>query len=156
MTTFHVTTTIAAPPALVWSILDDIGTIADWNPGVRASRTTSSTRSGLGATRHCDLGQAGHLEEAVVEYRAGERLTMRITRSTLPFARADIRFQLEPAGSGTRVTVSPDYRLRFGPVGRLLDAIMVRPMYRKGMTALLAGLQARAEAVTPVPEERVR
>ena len=59
MNTFIVTQRIAAPVEMVWAALADIGSIADWNPGVVASHTTSDQAEGLGATRYCDLGRAG-------------------------------------------------------------------------------------------------
>ena len=39
----------------------------------------------------------------------------------------------------TRVTVAPDYRLKFGPIGMLMDVVLVRRAYRNGMRALLRG-----------------
>lgn len=46
---------------------------------------------------------------------------------------------------GTEVAVSSDYSLRFGPVGRIMDAVMVRRTYARGMEGLLAGLQRHLE-----------
>ncbi len=103
---------IGRPIAEVWSVLADIGSIADWNPGVIASRTTSGQVEGEGARRFCDLGRRMHLDEV---------------------------------DDGTEVTVSPDYSLRFGPVGRIMDAVMVRRTYARGMEGLLAGLQRHLE-----------
>jgi uncharacterized protein YndB with AHSA1/START domain len=146
MSSFTTSTTINAPARAVWSALADIGTISAWNPGVQASHTTSQLDSGLGATRHCDLGGRNFLDEEVVEFEAGERLTMRIVKTNMPFRRADIRFRLEADGDTTEVSVSPDYELKYGPVGTLLDRLVVRRTYEKGMRALLRGLKQHVEA----------
>ncbi len=149
MTEFTRRIRIEAPVAAVWAVLDDIASIEQWNPGVRESRLLGTDPTGLGASRFCDLGGRNSLYEEVVEHELGQAITMRITQTNLPFAEADIRFRLDPAGAGTMVAVSPIYRLRFGPVGWLLDAAYVRRSYGRGMAALLAGLKRHVE-------ERVR
>jgi uncharacterized protein YndB with AHSA1/START domain len=146
MTTFTVTQTIHAPPAAVWAVLADIGGVADWNPGVVASARTGGTGADCGSTRHCDLGRAGYVDEEVVESEAERRIVFRITRSNLPFRRAEVAFALAPTDAGTRVSVSPTYELKYGPLGVLIDALMVRRTYRKGMRSLAAGLKRRVEA----------
>lgn len=152
MTTFTTSTTIDAPRARVWAALADIGSISAWNPGVVDSHTTSEEPTGLGASRHCDLGGRNYLDEQVVEFQDGEAITMRIVDSNLPFEHADIHFTLESDGSGTRVTVSPEYRLKFGPIGRLMDRLVVRRTYEKGMDALLRGLKRHLESNEAVSE----
>jgi hypothetical protein len=71
---------------------------------------------------------------------------MRIIKSNMPFEHADIRFHLSEEPDGTRVVVEPDYRLKYGPIGSLMDRLMVRRMYEKGMNALLRGLKRHVEA----------
>lgn len=100
---------------------------------------------GLGAARTCDLGGRNYLHEEVVHHETDRALTMRITETNLPFSRADINFRLTADGHDTIVTVSPDYKLKYGPVGRLLDALVVRRTYRRGMASLLSGLQHQVE-----------
>jgi len=71
---------------------------------------------------------------------------MRIEDTNLPFKRADIRFTLLEDDDQTTVTVSPDYELKFGPVGAVVDKLYVRATYEKGMKALLRGLKAHVES----------
>ncbi len=145
MSTFVESIEIAAPRSRVWQVLADIGSIQDWNPGVRESRTTSTSGSGLGATRYCDLGGRNYLRESVVEFTENEAITMRIDDSNLPFRSADIRFTLESTTTGTRVSVSPDYKLKYALVGRLLDSAVVSGRYQRGMADLLVGLKSHLE-----------
>ena len=146
MSEFAVETVIHAPPEKVWAMLSDIGTISEWNPGVQASHTTSEQTGGVGACRHCDLGSAGYLDEEVVTWRENEAITFRIVGTNMPFDSADIRFLLDPHPNGTQVTCSPIYKLKFGPIGQLFDAVIVKRTYRNGMGDLLAGLKAHVEA----------
>ncbi len=145
MSSFTETITIDAPIDRVWATLADIGSIHEWNPGVHDSYTLSEAASGLGARRHCDLGGRNYLKESVASMTEHEHLTMRIDESNLPFARADIRFDLDTDGPRTTVSVTPDYTLKFGPLGAFMDVAMVRRRYRKGMASLLRGLKRYVE-----------
>lgn len=145
MNSFATEITINASSERVWNTLSNIGTIYQWNPGVIDSRTTSEIGEGLGATRFCDLGGKNFLDEEVVAWRPLEQLTMRITNTNLPFKTADIRFYLRPEKGQTVVTVSPQYELKFGPLGRLLDKVYVQKSYQKGMQSLLQGLKKHIE-----------
>lgn len=146
MSSFAVETTIDAPIEKVWGALADIGTISRWNPGVVESHTTSDIEEGLGATRYCDLGGKNYLDEEVVTWKPNEQITMRITGTNMPFKTADIRFYLREEDDGkTAVTCSPDYILKYGPVGSLMDKLMVHNTYRKGMESLLRGLKQYVE-----------
>ena len=145
MSTFTVETVVDAPADRVWAALADIGEIHVWNPGLVDSHVEGDQATGVGAARHCDLGGRNYLKESVVEWKPGHALTMRIVETSLPFDSADIRFRLEPADGSTRITCEPEYRLRFGPIGSLLDALYVRRTYRKGMQELLASLKRHVE-----------
>ncbi len=146
MATFTAEVRIDAPVEVVWDVLADIGAIDAWNPGVVESHVTSEAADGVGACRRCDLGGKTYFDEEVVEWAPNEVITFRIVASTMPFARADAPFRLQRDGDGARVTVSPDYDMKYGPVGWLMDALMVRRMYLKGVGQLLEGLRAHVEA----------
>ena len=137
--------TISASKEAVWKVLADIGAIHEWNPGVSNSRATTSGEIGLGSGRRCELGGKNYLDEKVVEWNPGTSLTMRIVDTNMPFKTADIRFTLNERDDTTVVTVTPNYELKFGIVGRIFDVLMVRRVYRKGMVKLLEGLKIQVE-----------
>ncbi|MEM7119063.1 MAG: SRPBCC family protein [Chloroflexota bacterium] len=143
---FSTDVTIDAPITAVWDTLADIGTIARWNPGVQESHTTTEQTEGVGACRYCDLGGKNFLDEKVVIWEPNERLTMRVTNTNMPFQSVDIHFYLQENGAGTKVTVAPEYTLKYGVVGRLLDTLFVHNTYKKGMGSLLGGLKEYVEA----------
>lgn len=145
MPTFTVEASIYAPVKTVWTVLADIGAIAQWNPGVTRSYLTTPEAVGLHAQRHCDLGSNKYLTEQVVEWDVEQRLTFRVVNTNLPFKTADIRFTLRSAGEATIVTVSPHYTLNFGVLGILLDHLVVRRSYAEGMQHLLTGLKQYIE-----------
>lgn len=143
---FTVSTRIDAPRRRVWEVLSDIGSIYRWNPGVKASRATSEAPGGENATRHCDLQRSGgksvgYLEERAVDWREGEGYKILITESNLPLKTAAVSFELADEGDGTRVIVGPRYELKGGVLGSVVDRLVGRRQYRKGMQQLLAGLK---------------
>ncbi len=141
---FSVSTIINASASEVWHLLADVGNIAQWHPGVKASHLISD-KEGLGASRHCDLGGKNYLDEKVITWKPEQQLTMRITKTNLPMT-ADIHFHLTPTARGTHVEVRPVYQVNHGLLGLLLDTFYVRKNYKKGMRALLAGLKQHGEA----------
>ncbi len=145
MAYFTIDVTIYAPVEDVWQVLGDIGRIADWNPGIRESYATSEVNSGLGATRFCDLGDKNYLNNEVVQWEDCRKLTMRIVDSNLPFKRADIHFTLQGENGHTQVAVSPEYELKYGVLGSLMDRFYVCQTYEKGMKNLLQGLKVHVE-----------
>ena len=136
---------ISAPIEQVWQTLADIGSIYLWNPGVKASNQTTSGEVGVGSCRHCNLGGKNFLDEEVVTFEPYNKIIFRITNTNMPFKTADIRFTLQPNGTATDVTVSPIYQLNYGLIGKLLDVVMVRSQYQKGMGELLQGLKEYVE-----------
>lgn len=145
MSTFVETIQINAKPDTVWAVLADVGNIADWSPGLVGSSATNA-KLGKGATRHCVISETQSLDEEVVRYDPPRAITFRITQSTMPFESADIRFTLDADGDATIVKVSPLYALKFGVFGRILDRLMVKRVYSKGMKGLLSGLKDHSEA----------
>lgn len=137
--------TIDADVATVWAVLADIGNISVWNPGVVSSNVTTDQAQGVGAGRHCDLEGKNYLDEEVVEWVDNDKLTIRIIGSSMPFKSADIHFRLIKQDNGTKVTVAPEYELKYGVIGTVLDKVFVNRVYQKGMQQLLDGLKQHIE-----------
>lgn len=146
MSTFSKEIDIEADIADVWAVLADIGNIADWNPGVQKSNVIGERPNGLGAQRLCNLGGKNYLKEDVVQWVDQDKLTMRIVETNLPFKSADIHFVLSKVDGGTQVRVTPDYELKFGVLGNVLDTLFINRVYQKGMGDLLAGLKEYVES----------
>jgi uncharacterized protein YndB with AHSA1/START domain len=145
MPSFSTTIRIAAPVDAVWKVLSDLDSIDRWNPGVLHSRGTPGHIAGVGAGRHCLLPGDKYIDEEVADWRPGERLTMRIVATNLPLKSADIRFTLSDGGGMTLVTVTPDYTVKYGNLGKVLDLLIVRRRYQRSINALLAGLKRHLE-----------
>ena len=130
----------------MWEVLADFVGIYRWNPGVRHSYSTSERDHGLLATRRCELLKGDdYLDERILEWNEGESFKVEIYETNLPLHRNVVKFSLETDGRGTIVTVAPDYVLKYGPVGWLMNQAVVRRKFKKGMEDLLSGLKHHIE-----------
>jgi uncharacterized protein YndB with AHSA1/START domain len=144
---------INATKEQVWAVLSDFGGIYRWNPGVRNSFSTSDIKQGTHATRRCELLTGDdYLDERVLEWVEGESFKVEIYETNLPLHKNIVAFSIEPTDGGTIVTVTPDYALKYGPVGWLMDRIMVRQLFNGGMEDLLSGLKYYVETGEVVGE----
>ena len=139
------TTNIDAPPDKVWSVLADLGGIYKWNHGVAKSHMTSELTQGEGATRHCDLDDKNYLEERAFNWREGESFKIDVFESSMPLESNIVSFRVTPAGDGTRVSVTADYKLKYGIIGTLMDVLFVKRMLQRGFDDMMAGLKYHVE-----------
>lgn len=152
MTTITRQVTIDAPAAEVWALLADFGNIYRFNPTVRTSHSTNELH-GVGAARHCDLGRGSSIEEVIAEWTEGVSMTVHIVGGTKtpPFkGHPEARLFVEPLGDRSTVSGSLSYELKGGPLGRLMDAVMVRSRFETAWTGVLAGLKKHAESGTEI------
>jgi hypothetical protein len=63
----------------------------------------------------------------------------------VPVPRLKHRYTLTPDSGGTIVNQRMEYELKFGPLRRLLDAMMVRKKWDIGIKGLFAGLKHHVE-----------
>ncbi len=147
MTTIIREVKVDVSPEKVWEIMADIGGIQKFNPGVSQSYKTSASNSGLGATRHCDLLPMGSVEERVIAWNEGRDYQIEIYegKGTPPFKTAVATLAVQPDGDGSQVTMSLTYQLKFGPVGMLMDQMMIKRQFSKAIPGILAGLKYHAE-----------
>ena len=133
---------IAAPVSKVWATLSDFGGIHRYNASVESSPINEGTpSSGLGAERICYLYDGNQIQERVVESVDEKKLSIEIFETSMPLKNARGVFTLTalPTG-GTRVAVSMHYEVKYGPIGMLMDFLMMKRMLGPAMSRLLAGL----------------
>ena len=135
-------------------VLSDLGNIYKWNPGVSYSYATSESNGGAGATRHCDVQGPikGYLEERAFDWREGEGFKIEVYASNFPVKRIVAHFNLRDDHGDTVVEVSPEYQLKFGVLGVVMERLMFAPQFRKGMKGLLAGLKYHVETGNEVTD----
>lgn len=140
---------INTPKERVWQVLADFGGVQNYNPNVKKSYATSEANGGLGATRHCDLTLFGaSVEERITDWQEDREYSIEIFdgQKSPPFKTAVARLAVREDGQvGSIVTGEFDYTLKYGPLGYLMDQMMVKPQFEKAFPRLLAGLKHYCE-----------
>jgi uncharacterized protein YndB with AHSA1/START domain len=145
MPVFTITRQIAAPVETVWAVLDDIGDIQRWNPGIASSALTSDGPVTEGTTRHCDLTPFGGVNERIDRFIPNERLTVDIYETfKLPISDSIADFNIAPGGDRTELTLHYSYTLN--RLGRLAKGTTDKQL-RKGLGVLADGLQHESERI---------
>ena len=109
----------------------------------------------------CELLPMGAIEETAVEWHDGESYVVSITpmAKAPPFKQARARLALKEENGGTRASMNVEYTLKYGVLGKLMDALMVRSQFQKAIPGVLRGLKhytETGEEVTPDVLRRVR
>ncbi len=146
MTVLENSIRINASREKVWSVLASLDALDQYDPGIRKSKIVSSQKEGLGAARQCDLTPGGWFKERVAEWRPHEGLAFELFECTLPVRRLKHSYTLTPDAGGTVVNQRMEYELKFGPLGRLMDVVMVRKKWNIGIQGFFAGLKRYVEA----------
>jgi len=150
MTHIERTIEISAEPATVWSIVSELEQVSEWNPGVTSATCPANARGsvGLGTARRCDLAQGGSIDEVVTQWVEGREIGVAIG-SHGGIRSADMGMTLVPSVAGTRVVAGADYHLAYGPLGPVIDRIVVKRSMGRMLEVGLAGLKEHIES-TPV------
>jgi hypothetical protein len=140
----------ACAPERVWSVLADLAAVQQYNPGVRHASVVGSQRTGVGARRACDLAPAGRVVERVTLWEDGRALGLEVAESDWPIHFMRWVTRLEPHERGTRITQSLEYRVKYGPIGWLLDRLVMKRKLTKTLDAVFASLVRHVESGTPL------
>lgn len=129
----------------LWEILADLTAVAGYNPSVKTARIRGGRSRGLGAERECDLLPSGKVVERVVVWEDGRSLGLEVVESDWPIASMRWVTRVEPRGSGCRLTQRLEYKPKFGPLGWLLNKLVMQRKIAQNVDAALKGLIREAE-----------
>jgi len=73
---------------------------------------------------------------------------MEVAESEWPVVFMRWRTELKPDGSGTLVRQDFEYQVKFGLLGKLMDALMMRRRLDQGISDVFAGLKRYVESGT--------
>lgn len=133
-----------APEAL-WAILSDLTAVSSYNPAVAEARVLGTRQGEVGAMRECDLLPKGKVSERVTIWEPGRALGLEVVESDWPVRYMRWVTRIEPRGTGSRLTQRLEYKVKFGPLGALLDRLAMRRNISANVGKALSGLIARAE-----------
>jgi hypothetical protein len=131
-------TTIPTAVDEVWSVLSELGRIAEWAPNVDHSTMLSHATDGVGAARRVQTGRMT-LVETVVDWNPPDRFAYSITGLPARLGAVSNEWRLAARDGSTEVTltttVDPGPRPPQQLIGRIVAARLA-----KASDAMLAGL----------------
>jgi len=145
MTTLRHEIRIDAPVETVWNALADLAAVQEYNPGVASARVVSERGGGVGAARRCELKPKGWVEERVWDFSPPHALGLEVAASDWPLVFMKWKTELEPLAGATLVTQELNYKLKFGPIGALLNALVMRRKLDQSIGAVFEGLKRYVE-----------
>ncbi|MBI3970861.1 MAG: SRPBCC family protein [Chloroflexi bacterium] len=145
MTTLRHQVRIDAPIEAVWQALADLVAVERYNPMVASARVISELHEGVGATRRCELKPKGWVEERVWDWAPPTAIGIEVAASEWPVVFMKWRTELTPDGGATQVNQVMHYKVKFGPLGAIMDALMMRPRLDKSIGEIFGNLKRYAE-----------
>lgn len=137
--------TVRADARAIWNVLVDFGALSSWVDGVAHSEVLKLGPDGtLGTARRVQVGRDA-LVETVTD--VVEPTTLAYTIEGMPARLRGLsnRWTLDPAGTGTVVTVTSTVRVAAGPASRPAEWAVGRVM-AKMSDEMLEGLARRMES----------
>lgn len=139
---------INKPQAAVWSKMANLGNIMDFHPIVNKSYYVTEQEEGIGAGRVCELDNM-NIQETTIDWKEGEYYTVEvepISGQAPPMTNIYGTLGVNDNGDGTSTAyMTINYTMKYGPVGWLLDHLMVRSTYTKMVEDTIAGLKHHSE-----------
>ncbi len=147
MSLVQVTHNTTASPQSCWKLLGDFAHIDLFNKNLSKSYLLNPQDPiGVGTRRQCDVSDGKNfLREEIIEWKEGEYYVIDIYESSFPMDRQSTKFGLLPiSGGGTKIYMNFDYKVKFGPIGSLMNALMLRNFLSKGLQNVVNGLGEKA------------
>lgn len=146
MTTLHNEITINAPMEKIWEALTEVDKLDQFDPTVKKSNVLSDMKQGIGAKRKVDMRDGKNwFEEQCTVYKTNEALAYELSDCTFPIHQLRHSYSFEHAGQQIKVKQVMQYQMKFGILGRVMDALMVRQQTSKGIRKFFEGLKSFTE-----------
>ena len=156
MTHISETLTIEAAPSRAWEVLADYENVDLFNPAVEEAVLLGDCVRGVGAVRRCHLVDGSSVVERVAEWHEGESFTVDVLENQAPLRRARIGVRVEPdpaSETRSRVTISADYETGWGPIGSVMDALIIRDRLRDLFRRAIRGVETHIQSGRPVDRD---
>ncbi len=142
MTTATHTRTIEAAAAETWCAIADYAHVDSYHPAVERVSMLSDSQSGVGTARICHFYNGTSATELVTHWVDGESFRVELSDFTMPLvvqAEAEMRVKAD-GPKRSSVTITMDFQVKGGALGRLVAAGVIRPMMQRMFKRVLGGL----------------
>lgn len=138
---------IAAPAEKVWPFLVEPDKIMEWFNLLRKFEYTGEQKSGVGTPFYYEEKSGPQLMKfhyVVTEWVENEKLAF--TMVSGPMKKDDKILSIEATPSGSRFTLTEDFEMPWGVMGKMLEKLFVGRTIGKHLEEILANLKSLAEA----------
>ena len=144
MATLYNSIIIQASSEQIWNILADPARLDQYDPVTKKSELISKIITGLGAERKCETA-AGWFKDKITEWQPHEKLTFTLTGCSQPMKSLEHSYTLRKVGNQTEVSQVMKYTMKFGLLGKLLDALIGKRQSDKQIKLFFQGLKKYVE-----------
>ena len=119
-----------------------------FHPLVTNSYYVTDDKQGTGAARVCEFGPDTSVNETVIAWNEGESYTLEaqfIKGQSPPVHSFHGTMSVKEQGSGTVAGMTLEYVPKFGPLGKIIDMMVLRPQFNKLLPGVLKGLKHHIE-----------
>ena len=136
---------VQASAEQVWKVIGDYNNIHVFHPFVEKAVQMNDKASGLGAVRQCNLYNNTSVLEEVVAWDEGRSFTVKNQQAPL-VGEIEGGMRLEPINTEiTRVTIFLSYTPKWGIIGKLLNALLLKFAFKSVLNKVLASLKHHIE-----------
>jgi Polyketide cyclase / dehydrase and lipid transport len=135
----------SCPPSALWSLLSDLEAVQRYNPTVRTAKALEPGHTGVGAMRVCELEPKGRVVERVTAWEEGTAVGFEVVESDWPIHFMRWTTRVSPHEGGSVVTQDLEYQVKFGPLGWLLDNLVMRRKLRSTLDEVLGAFVHHGE-----------
>ncbi len=137
---------IDARPEAIWSVLSRFMNIDEFAPQVKSVDALTRGQNGVRSKRRCHFENGTSLVEEVTDWQINRGYRVQLSdMSAMPLTEAHAAIAIEPlANNRSRVVWSMDFQMKYGPLGWLLEQMLLKPMIGR---VLDRNLKALAEKV---------
>jgi len=129
----------------VWDVMADFGSAADWAPGMRRSSLRGELKTGVGTYRVMRHAWGFRIEEIVTHWTDCCGYSFKLVKAPFPMRDVCETWVLNEEDSRAQLTITVSYNMRFGLIGALLDAVLVRFVVAREMHQGIWGLKQHVE-----------
>jgi len=139
------TLTLATPATRVWKIISDYQHVDRCHPLVEKVDQIGEKANGLGAIRVCNFYDGGSIKEEITNWIDGQELSVKLSEGSLPFKTAKATMRVKPSGAEqSDVTIEMEFDPKYGVLGKVMAAVMIKPMMKKVFGQVLKSLSDHA------------
>lgn len=139
------TTTLAAPPAVVWKVIGDYAGLHGWHPAIASTEITKGKDNVLGAVRKLTTKDGAKIVEELLAYDAkGYSMRYRFLESPMPIKDYVAVLAVKPEGKGSRIVWKSEFN-RTGDVDDAKAKDIIIGVYHAGFDGVRAKLGEAAK-----------